>query len=378
MVKKIVFVGISVLLILTGVFFIFFKKDDIPLYPAKNLDVVFYNDAVDHGNSRILQQEVGDQSVQFGFSLDSAFLYPYCGFGFRPKEVKSWDFSQHNSLQVKFKTQNLSSVFMYLHVFEPKVKNTDNRLASRRLLKSFTPNAGSYQTFEIPFEELETPTWWYNIIRQDKSEFGDPDYSQVQAIHFANGLNCELNTPYNLQVAEITVTNNYLWTYIILGAIWLVSVSVYSVILFVKTEKKLNSEPILPELSQQEIMDFIPKVEVTYKPIEVDPDKKLVFVEYINSNFQDPDLTLTSVAEKFGFSERSISNHISETYGCYFKTYLNGIRINEAKRLLENEELASGEVAYLVGFNSPANFNRVFKNIVGMSPTEYMNNLQKA
>jgi AraC-like DNA-binding protein len=45
--------------------------------------------------------------------------------------------------------------------------------------------------------------------------------------------------------------------------------------------------------------------------------------------------------------------------------------VEEAKKLLLNRNRRVSEVAYEVGFQSLTHFNRVFRNVVGESPTEY-------
>jgi AraC-like DNA-binding protein len=45
--------------------------------------------------------------------------------------------------------------------------------------------------------------------------------------------------------------------------------------------------------------------------------------------------------------------------------------VEKAKNLLENPHTRIGEIAYAVGFQSLAHFNRVFRKIVGLAPTEF-------
>ena len=50
----------------------------------------------------------------------------------------------------------------------------------------------------------------------------------------------------------------------------------------------------------------------------------------------------------------------------------------ESLNLLLNPNLRVGEIAYEVGFQSLTHFNRVFKKILGYSPTEYRSQLVRA
>ena len=57
--------------------------------------------------------------------------------------------------------------------------------------------------------------------------------------------------------------------------------------------------------------------------------------------------------------------------GINFTDYLSRVRIEKAKNLLLNPNLRVSEIAFEVGFQSLTHFNRVFKKLLGQSPTEY-------
>ena len=61
--------------------------------------------------------------------------------------------------------------------------------------------------------------------------------------------------------------------------------------------------------------------------------------------------------------------------GVNFTAYVSRLRIEKAKNLLLNLNLNVSEIAYEVGFQSLTHFNRVFKKIMGQSPTEYREQL---
>ena len=53
---------------------------------------------------------------------------------------------------------------------------------------------------------------------------------------------------------------------------------------------------------------------------------------------------------------------------------MNICKIEEAKRLLEQEHLLVYEAADALGYESAFYFSKVFKRVEGVSPTEYINN----
>src|SRR5258708_7112399 len=64
--------------------------------------------------------------------------------------------------------------------------------------------------------------------------------------------------------------------------------------------------------------------------------------------------------------------------GLNYTEFVSRIRAEKAKNLLLNPNLRVSEIAYEVGFQSLTHFNRIFKKIVGQSPTDYRTQLPKA
>lgn len=78
------------------------------------------------------------------------------------------------------------------------------------------------------------------------------------------------------------------------------------------------------------------------------------------------------LAKRVGLTEHQLSRVINTVLKKSFNELINGYRIEEAKQRLKNEpDTSITVIAFEVGFNSIASFNRVFKELVGRSPTEY-------
>ncbi|MCI5049279.1 MAG: helix-turn-helix transcriptional regulator [Rickettsiales bacterium] len=78
-----------------------------------------------------------------------------------------------------------------------------------------------------------------------------------------------------------------------------------------------------------------------------------------------------SLAQHVGVNEQALSKALNGHFQKSFNEYVNRYRIEEAKERLLNEKTAVTVIAFEVGFNSIASFNRVFRAMVGTSPTEY-------
>lgn len=96
--------------------------------------------------------------------------------------------------------------------------------------------------------------------------------------------------------------------------------------------------------------------------------------EYIQDR-QSEDLSLTEVARAVNASTFYFCKIFKKTTGINFTDYVSRVRIERAKNLCLNPNLRISEIAFEVGFQSLTHFNRVFKKITGMSPSNYRSQL---
>jgi len=92
--------------------------------------------------------------------------------------------------------------------------------------------------------------------------------------------------------------------------------------------------------------------------------------DYVASHQSEP-IKLEQIARALNVSTFHFCRMFKETTGLTFVGYLSRVRIEKAKMLLQNYNLRVSEIAYEVGFQSITHFNRVFRKLVGHSPTEY-------
>lgn len=92
--------------------------------------------------------------------------------------------------------------------------------------------------------------------------------------------------------------------------------------------------------------------------------------EYIKQNHAE-ELSLGQVAKAVNTSTFYFCKMFKKGTGLNFTEYVSRVRIESAKNLLLNPNLRISEIAYQVGFQSLTHFNRVFKKVVGESPTDY-------
>lgn len=98
-------------------------------------------------------------------------------------------------------------------------------------------------------------------------------------------------------------------------------------------------------------------------------DKKfgLQVMEYVKENYRDPDLNISIAALHFGITPSYLSALFKEQTGLNLLEYINHIRVEQAKRLLE-EDYSLTEICEQTGFRSSGGLIRVFKKETGITP----------
>ena len=96
--------------------------------------------------------------------------------------------------------------------------------------------------------------------------------------------------------------------------------------------------------------------------------------QYIMQNFQE-DISLPEIAGVANMALTTFCCFFKEHYRVSFVEYLNTVRIGYACKLISEKDLNIVEAAGESGFNNLANFNRQFKKIKNMTPSEYRRKL---
>lgn len=89
--------------------------------------------------------------------------------------------------------------------------------------------------------------------------------------------------------------------------------------------------------------------------------------------YQEPTFSRADLAREVGTSENTLSRVINSAFGKSFPRLLNELRVEDAKKMLQNPDIPIQVLAFEAGFNSLASFNRVFREVTGETPTQYRN-----
>ena len=99
-------------------------------------------------------------------------------------------------------------------------------------------------------------------------------------------------------------------------------------------------------------------------------------LDYLQKNYGDVDLTLTSVAEHFCLTPSYLSAFFKSNTGENFLNYLTHLRMEKAKELMRSTNASIRDISEKVGYASANTFTRAFKNAEHITPSQYRESVQ--
>ena len=105
-------------------------------------------------------------------------------------------------------------------------------------------------------------------------------------------------------------------------------------------------------------------------------DQILAVQEWIEKNF-DQNFNYDTLARKNGMSRRTLERRFKAATGETPLTYQQNIRVEAAKRLLENGKRSFDEITYRVGYEDSSTFRKVFLKQTRLRPSDYRKKFQR-
>ncbi|MFT4144706.1 MAG: response regulator [Mobilitalea sp.] len=97
-------------------------------------------------------------------------------------------------------------------------------------------------------------------------------------------------------------------------------------------------------------------------------------IKYIDQNYFE-DLSLASLAEQFNVESSYFSKIFRQETGDNLMLYIAKKRMNKCVEYMADAKISLTEIAFMVGYDDYSYFNRVFRKMMGSSPSEYRNEL---
>jgi two-component system response regulator YesN len=93
-------------------------------------------------------------------------------------------------------------------------------------------------------------------------------------------------------------------------------------------------------------------------------------LHFIHNNYAT-NISLGQVAQTVRLSRYHFSRLFKEITGLTYQSYVNRVRIEQAKKMLNDDALSVTDAGYAVGYSDLTHFERIFKKIVGSNPTQF-------
>ena len=162
---------------------------------------------------------------------------------------------------------------------------------------------------------------------------------------------------------NLVIYNPYPWMRIVimtLGVVALVVISI-QVWLFIKRRMPVSNQGTDSAVS---LFDDLPTL----------TDEQNAFRQQVRNailtHLDHPDFTVGYLAELLNMSHNSLITKIRENFGQKPIELITAIRMQAAQEMLQKSSYSVSEIAYRLGYNDPKYFARVYKKVIGKTPTE--------
>lgn len=99
-------------------------------------------------------------------------------------------------------------------------------------------------------------------------------------------------------------------------------------------------------------------------------------LEYIDNNIESS-ICVNSLCSKFAISSSTLHLLFKNNLRTTVNSYINTLKLNKSKELISESSYSISEISEILGFSSIHYFSKKFKNVFGISPTEYAKSLYK-
>ncbi|MEO7497367.1 MAG: helix-turn-helix transcriptional regulator [Massilia sp.] len=354
---------------LLAVFFVYRTYPTQTLLPAQQGSSHWRFGTYSDGSSSVRLYDTSRDRLRFDFKLKDVAAYPIAAGDLKLRDNKEGllqeDWSKFRTITFVAKCSPATAITFELSVFDEKVSKPGNFESYRPPRTYFSCNEqGMPVTLDLA--RLVIPEWWFPAMKLDLAGQGYK-LDKVGKIMFSTSSATPRNVDGYIEISEMALHGRDYRYIAALAAIILGSWVAFGVWFFLA-----HSRALLASVDSKMKID-LPLV--AYRQLTLEPYKdkeKASILRYIAGAYTDPDLDLEAVVEGTGANRYKINEVLKSELGMTFTSYLNKLRLTEASRLLiEKNNAAVSEIAYLVGYSNVPYFNKLFKEEYGCTPKAF-------
>jgi AraC-like DNA-binding protein len=326
-------------------------------------------DAVQGGTSTIRILEAGQQSLRFDFRLTRVAKYPFASAELlledRPGHATPVDLSKYTTVTFRARCAPTNSLLFAMPTFDASMSKPGEFLTY--------PSPGTYFScsekgtpVSLDLTRLTIPPWWFEALQIDPSR---QSYELTHVAKFVFGVSQQSPREFDshVEISELTLHGRD-YRYIAGLAIILVIGWGAFGIWFLRAQSRALVASLDSHLRND--LPFVAYQQLILEPFK--DKEKAAILQFIATNFTDPELDLDGVAARIGANREKINEILKVELGMTFTRYLNKLRLTEAARLLTDKTgKPIAEIAYSVGYANPSYFNKRFKEEYGCTPKAF-------
>jgi AraC-like DNA-binding protein len=317
----------------------------------------FNNDERDSGKS-IIHRRVDSSYLFMDYELKEGFAYPYVQFGlqFNPGAInlEVWD-----SVVVEIIADaHEKDVKIYAESFLENHTNPAEQ-GSFQFNQRYIKVSSEWQRISFPVKDFATPSWW----ARQQGDF-PRDLHNVQRIGFQNSVESLPNQQKYMAVRYVELVR---FRRVVIYYALIALVLIWSVQMILFWRGRVSH--LVRHAEQEGRKEALFRSSADSAPAK--KQEKDILIQTIKDEFRNSSLSMEEVTAKTMLSQSKVQQIVRENFGMTFKQLLNEMRLQEAARLLRESDQQIAEIAYEVGYNSDAYFNRVFRKKYECTPSEY-------
>lgn len=140
--------------------------------------------------------------------------------------------------------------------------------------------------------------------------------------------------------------------------------------------KRFGSRELAVSLSKTLLIDATRQSQVPYSRFHITKthgDDAIARAQKYMEEEYTRTITLPDIAKRARLGERTLCRRFKSITGDTPNEYLQGVRVEAARNLLEFSNRTIDDITSAVGYQDVSSFRRLFKTLVGLAPSEYRN-----
>lgn len=312
-----------------------------------------YTDQTNGGQSIIAIEQADTAGLTYQYTLKPGYVFHYAYATLQPLAGRAaFNLNGYDEIEIKIKA-SLGKRIQFLVNTPITVPLPSGKKLKYRVSQYILNTETESSTHTFTFDQLYTPDWWYSEMNQTPEKLEDPNFAQCLELSFSNCINLADNQTDRILIEALKFKQNK----------WHLALKGIGVVILI---------PFLLSIAWG--VKYLPFLLKHYFPNQfqwaLTNEEERIF-SHLHQHYDDPNYQISELTAISGFDEKKINSILYKYTRQNFKKYLHQIRIEESKKLLEETSRQVAEIAYSVGYSNVANFNRIFKQVVGVPPLNY-------